>query len=169
MIDQIKRYEKAHNAYDIEAAMAFFAQDAVFEMAGLGTLSNLDKIRALHEYDRGIHAQLSFQSCLVDDLTATCEVREKNDWATAVGMDHFYYPSSVFTFTPSGHIKKIVATMSVEDGLAVREILGEFIPWLRSERPEESQPLFTPNGEFIYSEANGILVVELLKQWRAAN
>lgn len=169
MIDQIKGYEKAHNAYDIEAAMAFFAEDAVFKLDGLGTMQTPETIQALHEYDRGIHAQLTFQNCLVDGLTATCEVRERNDWAAAVGIDHFYYPSSVFTFNRNGQIKKIVATMSAKDSQIVSDILGEFILWLKTERPQESQPLFTSEDVFIYSEANGILAVDLLKRWRAAS
>ena len=45
-------------------------------------------------------------------------------------------------------------------------VLAEFIPWLLAERPERSAPLFDANRQFVYSEANGVLVVDLLREWQ---
>lgn len=168
-IDQVKAYEAAHNAYDVEATMALFAKDAVFELVGQATLPNLEAIRAIHGYDRGIQAQVTFQNCVADGLTVTCEAVEQNDWLSTAGLGGIFYPSSVFTFTETGQIQKIAATLSPEDGAAMGGVLAEFIPWLMTERPEEAKSLFTPEGVFIYSEVNGVLVIDLLAQWRAEN
>ena len=44
---KVKAYEVAHNAYDVESAMALFAGDAEFELVGQGTFSSLDAIRGV--------------------------------------------------------------------------------------------------------------------------
>ncbi len=162
----VKAYERAHNAYEVEAVMGMFAEDAQMEVMGLGVLPNLEAIRAIHEYDIGIHAQLTFQNCSVDGMTVTCEVQERNDWLDAAGLEDIYYPSAVYTFTPQGRIQKIVSTMSDDSGAALGGTMAEFIPWLMAERPDESAPLFGPEGQFIYSEGNGRLVVGLLQEWQ---
>jgi hypothetical protein len=165
-LEQVKKYEAAHNAFDVEGTMALFAQDAEFELAGQGALPNLEAIRGIHGYDKAIRAQVNFQNCVVESLTVTCQAVEQNDWLKAAGLGEIYYPSSVFTFNEAGQIQKVVAAVSPEDSAAMGAVLAEFIPWLLAERPKESRQLFTPEGVFIYSEANGILVVDQLTQWR---
>ncbi len=166
-LERVKAYETIHNSDDIEAIMGMFAEEAVFELVGQGVLPNLEAIRAIHEYDKGIQARIAFQNCAADGLTVTCQVTEQNEWLSAAGIGAISYTSSIFTFTETGKIQKLVAAISPEDGAAIGAILAEFIPWLMAERPQESAPLFSPDGQFIYSEANGILVVELLHQWQA--
>lgn len=163
-----QEYVRKIDAHDIEGVMAMFAADAQFEMVGQGTLPNLDAIRALHEYGKGIQNTLTLQNCAADKLTVTCELVENNDWLDAAGLDEIFYPSAVFTFNEAGLIQNISATLSSEDSAAMGGVLAEFIPWLMAERPEESAPLFGPDGQFIYSEVNGRLVVQLLKEWQGA-
>jgi hypothetical protein len=166
-IERVAAYEEAHNADDVEKAMAMFAREAVVEMVGQGTLSDLEAIRAIHEYDRSISARLRFENCTAEGLTVACEVREQNEWLNAAGLGEIFYPSSVFTFNGAGEIQKITATISPEDGAAMGAVLAEFIPWLLDERPSKSTRLFTPERQFIYSEANGNLVGDLLSEWQA--
>jgi hypothetical protein len=167
MIEQVKAYERAHNGYDVDATMALFAENAVFELVGEDTLPNLEAIRAMHEYDKGIQAQITFENCLADGLTVTCQVKEQNQWLSAAGLGEIFYPSSRFTFDEAGQIEKIVTTISAEDGAAMGSVLAAFIPWLMQERPEQSKSLFMPEGTFIYNETNGVLVIDLLAQWQS--
>jgi hypothetical protein len=109
-------------------------------------LPNLEAIRAIHEYDKGIQARLTFENCLADGLTVTCEGTEQNKWLSTAGLGDVFYPSSIFTFSEAGQIQKIVTTISSEDGAAMGGVLAEFIPWLMVERPQESAPLFTSEG-----------------------
>lgn len=166
-IELVQAYEAAHNNDNVEATMAMFAEDAVFELVGQGTLSDLEAIRAIHDYDKGIQARLSFENCVADGLTVTCEAREQNKWLAAAGLEEIFYPSSVFTFNETGRIEKIMATVAPEDGTAMGAVLAEFVPWLMAERPSEFEQLFTPDGQFIYSENSGLMVVDLLQQWQA--
>ena len=166
-IEQVKAYERAHNNNDVAAAMAMFADDAVFELVGQGTLPNLEAIRSIHDYDKGIQAKITFENCSADGLTVTCQVKEHNQWLDTAGLGEIFYLSSRFTFNEDGQIQKIASTLSAEDGEAMGGVLAEFVPWLMQERPEETKSLFMPEGTFIYSESNGVLVVSLLAQWQA--
>lgn len=165
LIDAVKAYEAAHNAYAIDESLSMFAEDAVFEIVGLGTLETLEAIRAIHEYDKALETQLTFKDCTAAGLTVTCAVTEKNEWAAAAGLADYFYPSSVISFTSDGKIQKIVATMSAEDQEAIAGVLNEFIPWLAANHPDATQKLYAAEGVFIYSESNGVLVVDLLHQW----
>lgn len=165
-IEQIKAYETAHNSYDVDAALSRFAKHAVLNFEGLVCLQNDEAIRRLHEYDRAIHAQIEFQDFKVVGNQVSCAVVEKNDWLTAAGLETIYYPSSVFTLTQSGKIQEIAATVSTKDGAAINAILTAFVPWLMRERPREANRLFNEAGDFVYSWANGALVITLLAQWR---
>ncbi len=167
LIGQVKAYEDAHNKYDVTAVMALFADDAVFELVGQGTLPNLDAIRAIHEYDKAIHAQIDFQSCIAAGNQVTCAVVEQNEWLKIAGLEDIYYPATVFTFTKSGKIQKIAATISTDDGAAMGTVLADFILWIMAEQPNAATDLFTSEGVFIYNGTNGTLVLDLLAQWRA--
>jgi hypothetical protein len=118
-LERVKAYEAAHNAYDVEGTLALFAEHAVIEFVDQATLPNLAAIRSIHEYDKGIRAQLTFQSCTVEGLAVKCKVVEQNDWLTTAGLGEIFYPSSAFTFTESGQIQKISATLSPQDGAAM--------------------------------------------------
>lgn len=166
-VTMVQAYQEAHNAYEIDTVMDMFAEDAVFELVGQGTLPNLDAIRAIHEYDKGIQSTLSFENCITEARTVTCEATETNNWLEAAGMGEIFYSSTSFTFTEDGKIAKISASLSPEDGQGMGAVLEQFVPWLFAERPEESSSLFTAEGVFIYSEPNGHLVVDLLEDWRA--
>jgi hypothetical protein len=167
LVAQINAYEAAHNAYEVTAVRALFAEDAVFELVGQGILPNLEAILGIHEYDKAIHAQIQFQNCIIEDCQLTCEVVEHNEWLKFAGLREIFYPSSIFTFTSSGKIQKIAATISAKDGAAMGAILAEFIPWIMVTQPQAASYLFSPSGEFIYSGANGALMLELLAQWQA--
>ncbi len=164
----INTYQESHNRSEVERALAMFSPDARFEVVGMGTMPDLDSIRALHHYDVGIQAQVEFSNCIVEDSIVTCEAREQNDWLKTAGLGSMFYPSSVFTFNPSGKITRIVATMSPDGARALGEVLSEFGPWLHTDRPEAAARLFTDDGLFVYSEENGRLVVQMLREWRGS-
>ncbi len=166
-LELVEEYATKANAHDIEGVMAMFAAEAQFELVGQGTLPDLQAVRALHEYDKGIRTTLIMENCAANGLTVTCEIFETNDWLDAAGLDGVHYPSAIFTFDEAGRIQRITSTLAPEDGAALGAVMAEFMPWLMSERALESSPLFGPGGQFLYSEANGQLVVELLNEWQA--
>ena len=166
LIQQVKAYERAHNHFDVDAIMEMLADNAVLEFVGLGTFNTRAEIQALHAYDKAIRTQVHFQNCTVEENQVVCEAIETNDWLSAAGLAKIFYPSSIFTFTTTGKIQKISAMLAEPDSAAMGAVLAAFTPWLNTERPQESRPLFSSEGTFNYSEANGTLVVSLLKQWR---
>ena len=163
----VNTYAERANAHDIRAIMEMFAEDAQFELLGQAMLSGPAAIQALQEYDKGLNSTTAFYGCTADGLSATCRASERNDWLEAAGLGEISYTSVVFTFTEAGRIQRIVATASPEDGAAIGRVLAVFTPWLLAERPQRSAPLFNVDGQFVYSEANGVLVVKLLREWQA--
>ncbi len=168
LVSLVQAYQEAKNRQDVDAVQAMFAEDAVFEMAGMGTMVGLEQIRALDEYDVGINTRLEFSNCAQEGNTVTCEVVETNDWLDAAGLPENRYPSSVFTFE-DGLIVRITANLSPESAQAIGQTLQAFVPWIAQNHPEAMPAFFTPENQFIYSLDNGVLVVSLLREWRAGS
>ncbi len=167
LVSLVQAYQEAKNRQDVDAVQAMFAEDAVFELVGMGTMVGREQIRALDEYDVGINTRLEFSECVQEGNTVTCEVIETNDWLDAAGLTENIYPSSVFTFE-DGLIVQITATVSPESAQAMGQTLQAFVPWIAQNHPEAMPVLFTPDNQFVYSQDNGVLVVSLLREWRAS-
>ncbi len=161
----VKAYLEAKNNRDLDAVLDMFADDAEFELVGMGTLVGKDQIRTLDGYDVGINTRLEFSHITQEGNTVTCQLVETNDWLAAAGLREVHYPRSVFTFE-DGLIARITAEPSPESAQAMRQVLRAFVPWIAQNHPEAMPVLFTPNNQFIYSEKNGLLVVSLLREWK---
>jgi hypothetical protein len=166
LVSLVQAYQAAKNNQDVDAVAAMLAEDAEFEMVGSGTLVGREQIRALDEYDVGINTQLEFSSCTQAGTTVTCDVVETNDWLDAAGLSENRYVGSAFTFE-QGLITRIAASLSPESGQAMGQIFQAFVPWLAQNHTEAMPTLFTPANQFIYSREKGVLVVSLLREWRA--
>lgn len=167
LLSLVQAYQEAKNRQDVEAVAAMFAEDAEFEMVGMGTMVGREQIRALDEYDVGINTRLEFSDCTQEGNTVTCDVVETNDWLDAAGLSENRYVSSVFTFE-NGLITRISAILSPESAQALGQTLQAFVPWIAQNHPEAMPQLFTAENQFIYSRENGVLVVSLLREWRAS-
>lgn len=168
LLSLVQAYQQAKNNQDVEALAAMFAGDAEFELVGMGTMVGSEQIRALDEYDVGINTWLEFSNCTEEGNTVTCDVVETNDWLDAAGLSENRYTSSVFTFE-DGLITNISATLSPESAQALGQVLQAFTPWIAQNHPEAMPTLFTSENQFIYSRENGVLVVSLLREWRASS
>ncbi len=168
LLSLVQAYQEAKNRQDVEALAAMFAEDAEFELVGMGTMVGREQIRALDEYDVGINTRLEFSNCVQEGNRVTCDVVETNDWLDAAGLSENRYTSSVFTFE-EGLITRISAALSPESAQATGQVLQVFAPWIAQNHPEAMPKLFTPENQFIYSRENGVLVVSLLREWRAGS
>lgn len=166
LVGLVMAYQEAKNRQDVDAVQAMFAQHAVFESVGMGTMAGKEQIRALDEYDVGLSTKIEFKDCVQSGNTVTCEVVETNDWLHAAGLKELAYPSSVFTFE-DGLIVQIAAALSPESAQAMEQVLRAVVPWIRQHHPEAVPLLFTPENRFIYSRDNALLIVSLLREWRA--
>jgi len=167
LVSLVQAYQDAENSHDLDAIMTMFTDDAVFELVGMGKLVGPEQIRAIHDYDAGLHTELNFYNCSAEGNTVTCEVTERNDWQRAAQIPEYHYSSSVFTFQ-DGKIQSIIATMSPESAQTLGQTMQAFNQWAMANRPDEVAKLLDENGQFIYSHESAPIVVGLIEEWRAA-
>ncbi|MCK6579510.1 MAG: hypothetical protein L6Q98_15560 [Anaerolineae bacterium] len=164
-LNVVRNYQTLHNSGQIEAVMDLFTSNTAFELVGQGTLRG-QTLRAIHEYDIGINSRLAFINCEIEANVVTCQAVEFNDWLEAAGLQPVLYTSSII-MVDDARITRMSATMSAESAQAIGETLRVFIPWLMENHPNAATSLFGSDGMFIYSQANGELIVQLLQEWRA--
>ena len=167
LIALVQTYQEAANNHDLDAIMDMFTDDAEFELVGQAKITGHEQLRALHDYDTGLHTELQFYNCVAAENTVTCEVREQNDWQRAANIPEYHYTSAVFTFK-DGLIQKIVATMSPESAQVLGATMQAFNKWAMGKRPDAVAKLLTPDGQFIYAQESARIVVDLLKEWQAS-
>ena len=167
LIRLVQAYQEAANQHDLDAIMAMWTDDAVFELVGMGKLVGPEQIRAIHDYDAGLHTELNFHNCSADGNTVTCEATERNDWQRAAQIPEYHYSSAVFTFKDS-KIQSVVATMAPESAQILGPTMQAFNQWAMANRPDEVAKVVDENGNFIYRRESASIVVGMLKEWRAA-
>ena len=162
----ILAYMEAHNCHDVEAALAFLAEDIRLGLPGVWIKEGKAEIRSLEQWDAAINGQLRFCEIEVDGDTVTCTSVESNDWFRLAGIDEIGYDSVVIT-TSDGQIAGITAVISPEGAEQISTALGAVIAWASEERAEVPETLM-PGGEFIYSAEAAERWLALLHEWRQA-
>jgi len=164
----IREYETQKNNGNLEAVLQMFAEDAVLYFGPMGSLSGVDQIRGIHEYDIAIDARLKFTGCTVDENKVACRTVETNEWLRLAGIESLVYDESLFEFSPDGRIQSVAGTLSPESSQSLGIALAQFDEWARANEPGEYAALFSAKGAFVYSSTNGEKVLALLRQWRTA-
>lgn len=87
----VNGWHDALNAYDIDAALSYFADDAVITfvppLEGSGVYSGKDEIRALYEGFVAANFDCTLTDCQVDGETVTCINTYTDDDLQAMGVD----------------------------------------------------------------------------------
>lgn len=163
----VQDFLKFKNEGDVEAVLDMFADNPSLHFGELGTITGLDEIRGILEYDRVLDAQLRFENCVATDRDVACRVVETNDWLGLADIESITYDENRFTFTIDGRIESVASTLSAESAEVLGKATGEFGVWASTNEPVEYAALFSEYGTFVYSEENGEKVLALLRQWRA--
>lgn len=162
----ISKFETYKNSGNVESAIELFSEDAVLDFGPLGSITGLDEVRNILEYDLALNTRVRFEQCEVSGQEVACRAAETNDWLRTVGIESISYDESVFAFTTDRHIRSVTSALSEESGRAIGAVMVDFDAWARRNQPEEYAELFSGDGAFVYSRENGQKVLALLRQWR---
>jgi len=163
----VRDYEAQKNSGDLEVVFNMFADVPNLHFGPLGTLTGMESVRGIHEYDAALNTEVIFSECSAVAQVVSCRATETNDWLGTAGIESITYDESRFTFTPDGRIQSVSATLSAESGALLGAAMSRFDSWAREKQPEQYASLFSDDGAFVYSGVNGDKVLRLLSQWRA--
>lgn len=160
--DQIK----AKNSHNITAAMSYLADDAVLEIPKMGIkLKGKESRMAIAEYDTALHTILTPSNIEVNGDTIFCAMTEHNDWVAAAGIQDLYFPITIHVIK-DGRISYDFADMADSSKENIERVLDHFVFWGNEKYPEKMRTM-APNGDFVYNAANGVMVVDMLREWKA--
>lgn len=164
LLSLVKAYQEAHNSHDIEASVVFFAPDARLSL-GATALEGKDQIRAFHEYQAMLNAELQLDACAVDEKTVTCQALGSNDVDKAMGFDQLNFPVIAYRFE-GDLVQEVNGALQPVRALVVDYLLSSFQAWAAENRPDEYSQLYGQEGQAIYSRGNAERVVPLVEEWR---
>ncbi|MBM4339341.1 MAG: nuclear transport factor 2 family protein [Deltaproteobacteria bacterium] len=165
LLNLVEAFFVSANQHAVEKIMAFFNDDAEFELVGLYRVEGKDQIRNVFEYDAGVHTKLAFSRFQIDGDTVKGCLIEKNDRLKAIGFKKLDLPICVLEFR-GGRIQKFSAKADESAIKKIIEALQGFLPWVTENYPADRTRLFTSEGRFIYNRGNGERAVKLLKEWK---
>lgn len=157
-------FEDAANRHAIDEVLAIFTDEAVFELAGVVRLSGKREIRAVFEYDAGVHCRLQLVNRRATAQGVTCQIIEINDRISAAGLDVLLY-SPVELFFEATRICLWRAVPEPWSTRAFNEYWSDAAKWLAAHCPADYARLFTPDARFIRTRDNGERIVELVKEY----
>ncbi len=165
-LQTVSEFQRHKNDGNVELALNMFAENPSLHFGPLGSMTGLDEIRDIHEYDLALNTQLRFEQCEAAGLEVTCRVIETNGWLKSVDIETITFDESKFTFASDGRIKSIASTLSADSGQLLGEAMVQFDAWAKINQPVEYAELFSQEGAFVYNYENGEKVLALLRQWR---
>jgi limonene-1,2-epoxide hydrolase len=165
LLDLVDVFQNAVKQKDVDKVLAMFTDDADFELVGISRYLGKEQIRKVFEYDAGVNSQLKFINRKTEENTVYCQLIERNDRLSAIGVTEAKFSSCTIVFR-DGLIQNFSATLSPKIAKHNTEIWQKFVPWCKVNHPDEYSRIFSPDGKFIYNRKNGKDVVPLLRKWR---
>jgi hypothetical protein len=154
----LRVYEDACNRYDIDAAVAMFADDGVLIFEG-ERIAGQAALRAAHEWDKRAHNQVGFCDYTLDGNSVRCTFVNCHELHRILGIDAIHRPAEV-TFNHD-HIQTFVLLAADPHDLQrFRQLSALFWDWARAQHPEELAKIGAPGAE------GGSALFNLAHAWR---
>ncbi|GJM17693.1 MAG: hypothetical protein DHS20C13_30200 [Thermodesulfobacteriota bacterium] len=160
----VKSYINAHNAHDIEKALAFYDENVVFELQGVWIKEGLSEMQSLEEWDASLNSNLRLESISSKEDSVFCRVVENNDWFGAVEIHDLVHDPAVFIIE-NRKIKKIIGYPSPETGKEIEAAIGSLYQWSQKVQDSTINELIL-NGQFIYSTEAAEKWLDLFDNWK---
>lgn len=170
--DQVREwfnaYIEAHNSHDIEAELAFYADEVIFEVPQNTSLMRREDLRARFEWEAVTDSQLSMSGIEIDGDTVTIrDFVETSAWLQLAGIGEIVYEPGTKIVFADGLITEVLPSSPVpESQEAVGAVMDELMDWVMENRPEELEDI--PNGQLPYDGEGAKKLLELLTYWRDA-
>ncbi len=164
VLSMMQRLQSLPDRYSVKDLLDLFNDDAQFQIMDHPPLIGKESIRQAFEYDAAANTELRFINLVPHGNGLTCQLIARNDRLRAMGIDEVFYSSCTISLK-EGRIQKFVATVEEEASRRLKQRVQAFVAWLARERPAEFSRLCTPEGNLIYTAANGQECVPLIKEW----
>jgi SnoaL-like domain len=134
-ITLLQYYQDVCNRYDIEAAVALFADDGFIEIDGT-VYRGLAVLRAAHECDMGSQTQVAFDDYVVEGDRVSCRFITTDVLDQAVGLDGRHMRAE-FTIRDGRIIRFLSLPADEQERLRHAAAKHPFHMWAREHYPEE--------------------------------
>jgi len=166
--DYFEAYIEAHNSHDIEAELAFYADEVIFEVPQNTAFMKREDLRPRFEWEAVTDSQLSMSGIEIDGNTVTIvDFVETSTWLQLAGIGEIVYePGTKIVFT-DGLITEVLPSPPVADSQeAVGAVMDELMDWVMENHPEELDGMV--GGQLPYDGEGARKLLELLTYWRDA-
>ena len=158
LIARVLAYQEVANRYEIDAAVAMFAESGAVEDARGDEYRGPDALRAAHEYDRECGARVAFSDCIVSGDTLTCRFVHCTALDRAVGLDG-WRSAAVFTFDGGRIVRFTSLPTGDEERERHRRAKGPLRTWAQRHYPDD----FAVSGGF--DATAGAALARLARAW----
>lgn len=167
--EEFERYAKASTEHDLATLDALTADDIVWQL-GPYRLVGKKAVLGPNAYDAGVENQLVYRNARIEGNVVEFELTETNEVIRAVGMTEVRsYPRFEFE---NGQLKRKMGSWRDSPAeYSMVELNRRKAPlrkWIRDIRPEAMQKLMDSEGNFVFSQENGALMLRLTRDWVAA-
>jgi limonene-1,2-epoxide hydrolase len=161
----VRNYVEAQKNHQIDLSLEYFDEETAFMLpGGITSLTGMENIRQMAQYDSVMNTQLHIESLRVDGNLVTCRIFETNRWLDLAGLPPLRYDSTLF-YVVGGKIRKIVAFPADSSVRALSQSTDTFIRWLAQTHPKEATELLSGGG-FSFNAANADILLKFLAEWR---
>jgi hypothetical protein len=131
----LQKYQEVCNRYDVEAAVALFADDGSIEVHGT-VYCGQAALRAAHECDMGSQTQVSFSDYVVEGERVSCTFITCDVLDRAVGLDGRHMQAE-FTIRNGRIVRFLSLPADEQERLRHAAAKHAFHMWARSHYPDE--------------------------------
>jgi hypothetical protein len=158
-----QKYMTASINHDLET-LERMTHDSIIWNLGPYTFKGKEAALGPNRYDKGTKAKLEYKNVTIRQDTVEFELFERNGILTAMDMEGVKgYPRFIFkngllikkeVWKPSPDIKKMNQRSQPRRN------------WIKINHPEIFQKFFDSTGNFVWSEENGKLQIQMAKEWK---
>jgi len=170
--DQVREwfdaYIAAHNSHDIEAELALYADEVIFEVPQNTALMRREDLRPRFEWEAVTDSQLSMAGIDIDGNTVTIKnFVETSSWLQLAGIAEIVYKPGTKIVFADGLITEVLPSSPVaESQEAIGAVMDELMTWVMENRPEELEAM--EGGQLPYDGEGARKLLELLAAWQEA-
>jgi len=158
----VEGYVKAHNDHDVDKAMTFFGDSAVYNWKEGWFKKGKKAIQEVEEFDAYTQSHYDVSKIEVRRDTLLCTIEESNNFYTAAGVDNF---TKIARFVvEDSKIMQYEFIMNNKSWGEIKEALKPFREWAQREREQEFGQLLL-DGEFRYGYNGAKRWMALMDEW----
>jgi hypothetical protein len=166
--ERFEAYIEAHNKHDIEAELALYADEVVFEVPQNTAILAREDLRPRLEWEAVTESHLSMSGVEIEGDTVTInELVETSTWLQLAGIEEMVYEPGTQLVFADGLISEVLpASPTRESQEAVELAMNQLMDWVMEHRPEALEGM--PGGQLPYDGEGARKLLELLVTWREA-